>query len=244
MDWVASEHCLYCIYGSMTKDQVLEHFSETVSEIESIICERTNRYVPNCKYKVNVLPGKPTVVYIWATNREIPWMLTGRTHEGSNISDVKKTPSGNNQACLDGMSAKEQLFAMDWDEIPTAQYEKYIPPNMPGCKEPPIFAQAYADVPGPEYDIGTLFCKSPLPSDYTEDNLCKLFAPFNTSRSALHVTKTGKGNAYIRFPVPTDACFALMLMKKHYDEGRKISLSFDHSIAKEPAKRGNRHYRK
>lgn len=242
MDSIVSENCLYSILGNMTKAEVVRYFAACVEEIEAIICKRTTKYVPNCKYKVNVLPcSSPTIAYMWVTNREIPWMLTGRTHEGSIITDPEDTCVAKGEVNFHGMSAKEQLFAMDWDEIPTTSYEKYVPPNMPGTNSPPVFVRAKADIPGPEYERGTLFCKSPLPQDYKEEYLCSLFAPFNTSRKAIHVTKTGRGNAYIRFPIPTDACFALMLTKKYYDEERNVSLSFDYSIAKEPVKK---HYRR
>jgi hypothetical protein len=232
-----SENCLYVVFKpELTEARIRSYFAGLIKEVEEIICERSSTYVPNCKYVINIPPISNTgksYAYIWVTSKEVAHIIVGRNYDGSFISDASKDVDVD-----DGpKSAKDTLFKMDWDFTPilsTAKCEKYAPKPVEGCTIPPFVIRAKAEDPGAEYTFGTLFCKSPLPKTYKESYLHELFSPFNTSDTeSIQVTKTLAGNAYIRFPKKIDACFALMLTKKHVDQERNLVLSFDHALFRE-----------
>ena len=231
--WSVSENCLYVVFKpKLTQGQIYSYFESLISDVEVNICKRSSTYVPNCKHIINILPvseGDKSPAYVWVTNKQVLNMITGYNYDGSVI--VSAPVESHNEP----KSAKDTLFTMDWDmrpvlSRPTEYHEKYSAKAVDGCTLTPFFAKARACDPGPEYTFGTLFCKSPLPKTYKESYLVELFAPFNTSETdSIYVTKTYKGNAYVKFPNKIDACFALMLTKKYYDVNRDLMLCFDHA---------------
>lgn len=241
---VSSDNCMYAIFGYASEEDVYKYMASTIKDVEATICARCESYVPDCKYIINIprrTEESRTYAYIWVTSKPVLWMLTGKNHDGATLDTVprKLTP------LISDVSVSKQLFAADWSETLPVIFEEYVIPVMLENTIKPFFLRAIATYPSEEYDVGTLYCKTILPQGYNESFLVNLFAPFNHSRHPVQVTKTYKGNAYIKFPNEADACFALMLTKKHYDVERQILLSFDYALVRsQPKEQSKARYNK
>ena len=244
-----SENCAYFVFKpQLSSDVICKYFEDTVREIDAIVCERSKSYVSNCTHYANIPPSTAndkSHAYLWVESKEILRVFMGRNHDGTAIRD--STAVSSRIADNSSKGVKDTLFNMDWSfssiETPVVHYEKYVVKPVPGYERSPFVCQAKGIMSDETYDFGTLFCRTPLPGWYKEEYLFEIFQTFNTNKAVpVNVTKTFKGNAYIKFPIASDACFALMMTKKYRDVSREVELSFDHALYREPtpAKRINK----
>lgn len=233
---VVSFRCVNMVFQKSSHEEIHSYVASAVESIENEVRKRVSSYVPNCEWDINIVTlrgGVARAAYVWLTSEPVVSMLLGLTHEGGVVASGPVS-EGNS---FEGLPLKDQLFMMDWHEIPTSQWSVFPLPDEVRCDKPPRISRARATIPDECFERGKLFCKTPLPDDYTNERIVSLFAPFNTNKKSVHVTRTPRGNVYVEFFTHTDSCFALMMRKKYYDAEKDIELSFDYALAKEPSSR-------
>ena len=216
-----TEHCMYVISGPLTEMELIDYIERVVKDVEAEISIRNQHYASGGLFKVNMPTNKQGegvgYAFAWFTRKEVFFMLSGRDYDGAVIvTDYTQTPM-------------DDLLNDDWSEPIRVNRMYVIPDNEDN--HTPLFKPAYADRV-PEGDAeGVLFCDTVLPDTITDDDLSKLFVPFVTT-GELEITRTRRGNAYVRFSNVDDAYFALMMMKKH--RFGDMMLCFSHSWSEPP----------
>jgi len=237
-DWIMfkysvpiTEHCLYVLIGNMSLEDVRTYISTILKpEVELMVSQQCSTYVPDCRFIINYTSQK--YCFVWVTSKEVFRLLVGRDYKGTHITE--STTSGTENKLV-GLTPRN-LFDIDWSETEPIvhEFKKFKAPLWKGSPAP-IFEPAKVKRIGVGYKEGSLFCKTKLPTNYSETELIRIFSPFNT-QGALTVAKTANGNAFINFTYVDDAYFALCMTKKYYDKEAELELSFDYAYKREKSK--------
>jgi hypothetical protein len=227
-----TRNCLYVITGPMMPTDVKNYLSAVIEDVEKEITKQNEFYISDCKFMINIPNQKNGTergfCFLWVSKEEVFNILIGKNYNGlscfgkQDINDIA------------GKSAKEIILSVDWScDFVGSEFSAYSPKpfisknnQYYSCSYVPAKVEPLSDL----YEEGKLFCKTILPKEYGVDRLNEIFSIFRL-RGNVKCAKVGK-YAVITFAIKNDSHFALLMMKKYYDEKFNITLHFDYAESK------------
>jgi len=236
-----TKNCAYVLIFDFEYQEFVEYLEKVVKEAETEVKMRCDTYSGGCLFSIN-MPSRTVknfvpkhgigYAYVWFTKPEVLALLVGLDYDGSEIpaaSTITDSPIE-----IEATSVKDELFSGNWSE-PIKIGKCFKSTVETNSKSVPIFKYAIEERVPRTMAEGTLYCPSVLPEKVDTEYLMKLFLPYATT-GPLRIVITTRRNAYIEFPFPDDAYFALSMNRKHLVEENLI-ISFTHSNCKAPGSR-------